>query len=151
MGSPDQDGTAQANGSAGRRSAMLDRLFGTHAENLQNALGKTTRRQSMLMANMANVNVPGYKRQDVDFSISLATEMNDGANTDGSGPKRFEEFAADSMLNSGDDSSIRVDKNSVDVEREVMSIAETDLRFKALTQMTGSYFSGLKNVIREGR
>jgi flagellar basal-body rod protein FlgB len=53
--------------------------------------------------------------------------------------------------NDNNDSSLRLDGNNVDVEREVMSIAETEHRFNALTEMTSRYFSGLKSVIREGR
>ena len=32
-----------------------------------------------------------------------------------------------------------------------MSLAETELRYQALTDMTSGYFSGMKNVIREGK
>ena len=32
-----------------------------------------------------------------------------------------------------------------------MSIAETELRYQALSDMAAGYFAGLKNVIREGR
>ena len=42
-------------------------------------------------------------------------------------------------------------KNGVDLEKEVMSLAETELRYQALTDMTSGYFSGMKNVIREGK
>ncbi|HWA82537.1 MAG TPA: hypothetical protein VG820_03825, partial [Fimbriimonadaceae bacterium] len=47
--------------------------------------------------------------------------------------------------------AIRLDGNGVDLEKEVMSIAETEMRFQALTDMTSNYFSNLKNVIREGK
>jgi flagellar basal body rod protein FlgB len=39
----------------------------------------------------------------------------------------------------------------VNLEKEVMSLAETELRFQALADATSSYFSGMKNVIREGK
>jgi len=32
-----------------------------------------------------------------------------------------------------------------------MSIAETEMRYQALTDMTSNYFSNLKTVIREGK
>ena len=47
--------------------------------------------------------------------------------------------------------SIRRDGNSVDLESEVVALAETDLHYRMLSEMTGRYFSGLKSVIREGR
>ena len=45
----------------------------------------------------------------------------------------------------------RVDGNSVDLEKEVTAISETELRYDMLSEMTGRFFSGLKNVIREGK
>lgn len=116
---------------------FLDNLFGPQLGNLQNALGRASQRHALLTNNLANVNTPGYKRQDMDFNIALQDEMDKptlqpvGAQT--AGPAQ------------------RLDGNGVDMEKEVMSIAETELRYQALTDMTSNYFSGLKNVIREGK
>ena len=115
---------------------FLDNLFGPHINNLQSALGRASQRHALLTNNLANVNTPGYRRQDMDFNIALQDEMDkpslqpQGAQ---SGP------------------TLRLDGNGVDLEKEVMSIAETELRYQALTDMTANYFSGLKNVIREGK
>ena len=49
-----------------------------------------------------------------------------------------------------DNTSLRIDGNNVDMEYEVMSIANTETRYNTLTELTSRYFSGLKNVIREG-
>lgn len=115
---------------------ILDNLFGPHAKNLERALDRTTQRHSLLTENLANVNTPGYKRKDVDFNITLEQEMNRGR--DASSPRV-------------DPGSIRVDGSSVDLETEVASLAETELRYQMLTEMTARYFRGLENVIREGR
>lgn len=115
---------------------ILDNLFGPHAKNLERALDRTTQRHSLLTENLANVNTPGYKRKDVDFNITLEQEMNRGR--DASTPRV-------------DRGSIRVDGSSVDLETEVASLAETELRYQMLTEMTARYFRGLENVIREGR
>ncbi|HVL40366.1 MAG TPA: flagellar basal body protein [Fimbriimonadaceae bacterium] len=116
---------------------MLDKLFGPHSVNLDKALDRTSLRHSVLSSNLANVNTPGYKRRDVDFAVTLEGEISRSALR--SDPVRPET------------GSIRYDGSSVVLEKEVMSIAETELRYEALTDMVGRYFSGLKNVIREGR
>jgi flagellar basal-body rod protein FlgB len=118
---------------------MLEKLFGPHMDNLQQAMSRTTQRHSMLSNNLANVNTPGYKRKDVDFNIVLEEER---------GKQAFFNRGSEEI---SDNSSLRLDGNNVDVEKEVMQIAETELRFAALTDMTAGYFAGLKNVIREGR
>ena len=115
----------------------LDNLFGPHVDNLQNALGRATRRQALLTNNLANVNTPGYKRRDIDFNITLQQEMD-----------KPSLLPIDAQSGGG---AIRLDGNGVDLEKEVMSIAETEMRYQALADMTSSYFSGMRNVIREGK
>ena len=111
---------------------ILDNLFGPQADNLQRAMGRTTLRHSLLAENLANLNTPDYKRRDVDFGIALDQEMDRASITTESGNRRL-------------------DGNSVDLEQEIMGLAETQLRYETLAEMTSRYFSGLKNVIREGK
>ncbi len=126
-----------ANGCAGKSPvALLDNVFGPHVNNLQNALGRASQRHALLTNNLANVNTPGYRRKDVDFNIALEEEMGKAEFRPGGAPAG---------------GAIRLDGNGVDLEKEVMSIAETELRYQALTDMTSGYFAGLKNVIREGK
>lgn len=125
--------------------AYLDNIFGPTSDRLNKAMNLATERQGMLMKNLANVNVPNYKREDMDFNLQLQEAMG------GEGDEIDRAFMRGKARNSSDDSSLRLDGNNVDVEREVMSIAETEHRFNALTEMTSRYFSGLKSVIREGR
>jgi flagellar basal-body rod protein FlgB len=121
---------------------VLNNIFGPHADRLNRSLDATSQRQSLLMKNLSNVNTPGYKRQDSDFHIMLDEEL-DGFDqeTQKVGLSNFRKNNA----------SLRTDGNSVDMEHEVMSIAETETRYNALTELTSRYFSGLKSVIKDGR
>lgn len=112
---------------------MLDQLFGNNPANMERALSRASLRHELLSKNLANVNTPGYKRQDVDFAMVLDQEVD-----------RRTAIRTDR-------GSIRTDGNSVDLEQEVVAMAETELRYQMLTEVTSRYFSGLKNVIREGR
>lgn len=116
---------------------ILSSLFGPHARNLERAMDRTTQRFGLLSDNLGNANVSGYKRKDVDFGVELENAER--------GLNRFSD-----PVQSGA-GSIRVDGNSVDMEKEVVALAETEMRFQLLTEMTSRYFSGLKNVIKEGR
>jgi flagellar basal-body rod protein FlgB len=116
---------------------MLDRLFGVHSINLEQGLDRTSRRFTLVTNNLANVNVPNYKRRDLDFSVQLA--------------KSEADIASRQAGESVDMGEIRMDGSSVDLEQETMAVAETELRYQLLTEMTNRYFTGLKNVIKEGR
>lgn len=119
---------------------LLDSFFGPYSENLRSAMGRTTQRHGLLTANLANVNTPGYKRKDMDFSIALEGEM------------RSESLLT--RANRGvrtDTGSVRVDGNSAVLEQEMVGIAETELRYQMLSELTSRYFRGLKETIKEGR
>lgn len=119
---------------------MLEKLFTPHINNLGNALSRTTYRQSLLTKNLANVNTPGYKREDTDFAIQLENEQNRGLR----GLRGMAELQ-------GSQASLRIDGNSVDLEQEVVSMAENQQRFEVISNMTAGYFTGLKSAIREGK
>ncbi len=121
--------------------SKLDGLFGSHLGNLERSLDRTTLRQGLIANNIANVNTPGYKRKDVDFGIELNKAMGDSST-------QLIGNDADIKTTYG---SNRRDGNSVDLEGEVVHMAETENRYRLLSEMTTRYFNGLKSVIREGR
>jgi flagellar basal-body rod protein FlgB len=102
-----------------------------------------TKRQTVLTANLANVNTPGYKRKDLDFNLHLDAMQAKFPN--------LGELKTVGRTAEERGGALRIDGNGVDLEREVLGLAETELRFEALTNVVSGYFSGLKNVIREGR
>src|SRR5688572_32503871 len=114
------------------RPAVLDNLFGPHINNVGHALTRASQRHTLLSANLANVNTPGYKRQDIDFNIALEQEMRR--------PSIFGQTRSPRMSQS-QGGSLRLDGNNVDMEKEVMSIAETELRYQALSDMAAQYFA----------
>ena len=118
---------------------MLDRLFSSDLTDLKHGLDLTAKRQGLLMDNLANANVPGYKRRDMDFNVTLQDEMG----------KRF---GTSGVEGSGEDEgSVRVDGSSVDPETETLGVAQMELRFQTISDLTAGYFSGLKSAIREGK
>ena len=53
----------------------LENLFGPKFDQLHQGLGLASQRQGLLMRNLANANVPGYKRQDMDFHVQLQDRL----------------------------------------------------------------------------
>ncbi len=125
---------------------MLNAIFGNTADRFQIALDRTSKRHGLLTQNLANVNTPGYKRQDCDFTLAL-----DEATGEDREFGRIRHLARFDNRETRSETNVRVDGNSVDMEKEVSTIAETELRYQMLTEFTSRYFGGMKNVIREGR
>lgn len=136
---------------------ILRNLFGPHADRLQAALGRASRRHEVLLGNLANVSTPGFKRQDVDFNLALEDvgkpnklrlSASDPRHIASASPRRG--MPGSDRIDS-DPRSIRQDGSSVDLETEIAALTETSLRYSALTMLTRRYFQGLKDVIKEGR
>lgn len=130
----------ESGGSGRWEMKILDNLFGPQTRNLNRALDRTSERFGVLSGNMANANVAGYKRRDVDFGIELEQAG-----------RKFQPGGFDQSGTHVSEGSVRTDGSSVNMETEAVAIAETEIRYQLLTDMTSRYFSGLKSVIREGR
>lgn len=120
------------------------------------ALDGLSRRQSVVANNIANIDTPGYARRAVDFEQSLAEQLD---RTDGGARMtRTDERhiplhrggagAATGGAHPRDLVSERNDANSVSIDEEMTLLAETQLRYQALTQSVGRRLSTLRTVIR---
>jgi flagellar basal-body rod protein FlgB len=119
------------------------------------ALGGLSRRQEAIASNLANIDTPGYTRKAVDFEATLRTRLSPGGieggsllRTDGRHLSRPEALSGGSEAIGRDVISSRNDTNTVSVDEEMSLMAETQLRYQALTQTVGTRMSTLRSVIR---
>ena len=122
-------------------------LFDTSFKALDAALGAAGKRQEVLANNLANVNTPGYKREDVKFDGVLskalaAAQSGDSAALNHLSPSVETDSAAVAM---------RADGNSVDVDQEMAYVAENNIRYNALVQLAQKKLETMKYVISDGR
>jgi flagellar basal-body rod protein FlgB len=105
-------------------------------------------RQRLLANNIANVDTPGYKRQDVDFSFYFRQALK-GKITN----KRH--FSTNSFTNKQVGMELqtkgRNDGNNVDIDVEMAKLAQNTLYYQALVRQTSQYLNNLQQVISEGR
>jgi flagellar basal-body rod protein FlgB len=104
-------------------------LFDTVHLALERALSGASQRHEALSENIANVNVPGYRRKDVDFHSALQAAMPGGAAAVGAVP-----FAT----TVDDAAPVRADGNSVDMDAENAGLAQNALEYEALSQVLRS-------------
>ncbi|MEO6867449.1 MAG: flagellar basal body rod protein FlgB [Gaiellales bacterium] len=121
-------------------------LFDVTFKTLDLALGAAGKRQEVLANNLANVNTPGYKRMDVEFDGMLAKAV-DAA-------RAGDRASIDAMrpgVSTDDSIAVRADGNSVDVDQEMAHLAENNIRYNALVQLSQKKLETLKYVISDGR
>jgi flagellar basal-body rod protein FlgB len=96
------------------------------------------KRQELIASNMANVDTPNYRTRDIDFQGELQRA---GAGLDSdSDPKVVE---VQGLVE-------RPDGNNVDLDREGLLLAKTQLEFRLGTQLLKHTFQGLMDVIKGG-
>lgn len=140
---------------------MLSNILGGQAFTVARAaLGGLARRQEAIASNLANIDTPSYTRKAVDFEAALRNRLTSGAaggldggsllRTDGRhlGRPEMPGSSSGSQAMGRDVISSRNDSNSVSVDEEMSLMAETQLRYQALTQTVGTRMSTLRSVIR---
>ena len=125
---------------------------------LAHSLNALSRRQTLIAQNLANVNTPGYKRRDIDFSAELAAALEplagDAAQA-GSVPERQQRV--ERILSSvarevvEENFFYRADLGGVDLDREMAEQAKTSMTYAALAQLAQKKIQQYRSVIREGR
>jgi flagellar basal-body rod protein FlgB len=110
-----------------------------------------------LAANIANAETPGYKGVDLIFEeelrrVALSTQEVGLVKTH---PTHFPQALTLSTVIGRIEPTTTIltrnDLNSVDIEREMVKLAENSLMYEATIQMLNNKMRGLREAIREGR
>lgn len=107
-------------------------------------------RQQTTMENIANYSTPGYKSKTVDFETILSTNLN---NAYGKTTSEVNDqiLSSNILIKANNNQSMRLDGNNVDLEKENLQLAKTQLQYMYTIAELNSYFSKLKSVISEGK
>lgn len=112
----------------------------TGFEILEKYLNLATQRQGLVVNNMANVDTPGFRTRDFDFRGELTRAMQ-GVGDPDKAPMSKE---VQGLL-------ARPDGNNVNLDRESLSLAESQVQFRIGVQLIRSEFKRLLTAINEGK
>lgn len=129
-------------------------MFESGAFNYINVLDKAADaswiRNEAISNNIANVDTPGYKRQDVNFEEQLRKAMKNSRYT--SIDERVAKVDLDRLnpITYRDHSmlSYRLDGNNVDIDTENVELASNQIRYQGLTDSISKHFEGLQSVMK---
>ena len=107
-------------------------------------------RNEVISNNIANVDTPGYKRQDVAFEHQLRLALRDSRYTS------VDAKVANVKLNrlnprtytDHSNFSYRTDRNNVDIDTENVLLASNQLKYNAVMAGVNQEFSNLKLVMK---
>ena len=107
-------------------------------------------RNEIISNNIANIDTPGYKRQDLNFEDELRRALGN------SKYKTMDHKVADlrerhleaRVVNDYSGFSYRTDKNNVDIDTENVILAANQLKYQGLMQGLKSEFTNLQTVMK---
>lgn len=126
---------------------------------LQKSMDALAIQHEVIANNLANIDTPNFKRSEVSFQDKLKTVL---AKEDASGLWRtnVKHFPMAQKVSLDDfkptittitDTIGRNDGNNVDLEMESAKLAENNLLYNSLADVTGRYIANLKHAITEGK
>jgi flagellar basal-body rod protein FlgB len=119
-------------------------LFGKTFHAIETSLDIAKERHGLITSNIANLDTPGYRAKDIDFTDALKDAM-EGTSVDLSrtNPCHF------GSMTSYSESPLS-GTGSVDIDKEMSKIAENNLRYRASVEVLLGKLSKLKFAIMEG-
>lgn len=131
-------------------------MFTTNVFDYTNILDKAAdaswMRENVITNNIANIDTPGYKRQDVDFESVLQKAL--GKTKYSSLDKKVRELNQDlgklttTSYTDAANYSYRLDRNNVDENTENAELASESLRYQLLTTAITNNFSRMQTILK---
>lgn len=124
---------------------------------LEGAINASNLRQQVITNNIANADTPYFKRSDVSFENMLQTQM-DGTNGSIHGtttnPRHFQIGSTgdvpQAMITSDNSTVMNNNLNNVDMDSEMTSLAENQLRYSAYIEQVNHQIKMMRTAIQGG-
>ena len=109
-------------------------------QRLEHFLDLVTFRHELISSNLANVDTPGYRTQDVDFEGEMRRAE-----------QRLEGNPVSPHVQEVKGLIERPDGNNVSLERETMALAQVQLQYRAGVELLRNEIHMLQSAINEGK
>ena len=110
---------------------MLDPL----TNRIEHYMDLLSARQKLVASNIANIDTPGYRTQDINFEFEFMS---------------LAKGAAPNVVEAGD-LPIKNDGNDVSLDREARLLSENALRFNLASNLIHSQMQLIRTAIQEGK
>lgn len=126
-------------------------MTGSNAFNYINVLNKAAdasfTRHEVITNNIANVDTPNYKRQDVQFESYLKDALSGGGSLDQKVANADLSGVNPTVYTDNASLSYRTDGNNVDIDTEESYQADNQIRYYTLLDSMTQEFSRIKDVL----
>lgn len=129
-------------------------LFDQTINSLQNSIQYSNTKNSVISNNIANIDTPGYKAQDVTFKNELSKAMGNSLPAKRTNERHLPFTGNDqtsfNVINKKN-TSYNHNGNNVDIDKEMSELAKNQIYSYGLVDSINGKFNDLQTVIRGGR
>lgn len=119
------------------------KLFDSTLTRLESALDVRLEQQNVLNGNLANVDTPGYRPQELDFTKALASA--ERARETGA-----PEPGSNQFIKTAEELEGGLDGNGVDLDKTMVELARNSLLYGAAAKAAGKKLAILRYVATDG-
>ncbi|NSL51190.1 flagellar basal body rod protein FlgB [Calidifontibacillus erzurumensis] len=125
------------------------KLFSNTIYSLENALNYSSIKQKVIANNIANVDTPNYKAQEVSFKSELDQALLKAHRLD---ERHFEFKQNRQRINvyTKNTTTFNHNGNNVDIDKEMVEMAENQIYYNVLIEQLSGKFTALKEVLKGG-
>ena len=132
-------------------------IYGANNDLLAKVMDMRLERQNLVMSNLANINIPGYKARTLDFEDTLQQAVGT-AEMRGTLTKTNDKHIPVAFNAKGFEGNVAKEfkprtiygADAVDMDKEMSTMAKNSLMYNALTTVMQKNFEGITKVIAEG-
>lgn len=124
---------------------------------LEQGLNASWKRNKIIAENIANIDTPGFKASRVEFESILADAL-EGMVIQGKKTRKGHMDIGPGSISSiqpvvrqDTKTTMRMDGNNVDIDREMVELAENIIRFNAQAQLISKELGRIRTAVQEGR
>lgn len=123
-----------------------NKLFGGSFKVSGEALDLLAKRQGLIQSNIANIDTPGYKVQEIPFAkVMAATIHNQGQLT-----QTNQKHMALDPVAMAKTLGTRSEQRPVDIDEEMFKLSENQLHYQMAAKIVAKKIEGLRYAIDEG-
>lgn len=139
------------------KEIFVSQIFDKTTNALQTALKMREIKQNLVSSNIANAETPGYHAKKMDFEEALGRALDiDGLRAMSTSNESHYSVGGKSSavrpeIYENPDVAINNDGNTVDIEKEMASLSENTISYKAALALINKKLAALKYAASDGR
>ncbi len=134
---------------------LKDFMFSKTLLNIEKSLDAYSMKHKTLTNNIANVNTPGYRAQNVNFESMLKNNLEHNhitkkiiTNDDHITTNRAHDDENEQMITYKESTPNDTGKNNIDVDKEMAEMAENNLRYEMSVKLATRKYNGLRKAAK---